>query len=229
METAYEAAHEAFLRIHLEARKGERKARLERGHNHGERLFCRNVWWELKGSFAGLHPEYEVTDWRGKSYFADFAYRVPGWRVALLWEIKGFNSHVKEMDRNKFCEECRRELYLEALGYRVISIAYDDVERNPELIVALMRMLLGRYEPSAATVRPALFEENELIRYAAMLARPIRPKDAELHFGINHRTAVRLLRSLCDKGWMSVVARGAGERIVQYALTSNGLAYMSRQ
>ncbi len=225
----FEQTHAAFIRCHLDLRSGERKGRLERGHGHGEKLFCQNIWWELKGNFDGLHPEYEVTDWRGKSYFADFAYKIPGWKVTLLWEIKGFNSHVKEMDRNKFCGECRRELYLEALGFRVISIAYDDVESNPGLIVALMRMLLSQYETSQTPVKRAVFEENEVIRLAARQARPTRPKDVEDHFEINHRTAVRLLRSLCEKGWMAPVARGAGERIVQYELTRGGLESMWRK
>jgi very-short-patch-repair endonuclease len=114
---------------------------LERGHGHGEKQFCQHIWWELKGNFDALHPEYEVTDWRGKSYFADFDYKVPGSKATLLWEIKGFNSHVKEMDRNKFYMECKRELYLEALGFRVISIAYEDLESNPRLIISLIRSL----------------------------------------------------------------------------------------
>ncbi|WP_373229239.1 hypothetical protein [Cohnella sp.] len=78
-------------------------------------------------------------------------------------------------------ERCRRELYLEALGFRVISIAYDDVESNAGLIVALMRMLLSQYETSQTPVKRAFFEENEVIRLAASLARPTRPKDVEDH------------------------------------------------
>ncbi|MFC5700825.1 hypothetical protein ACFPVX_06005 [Cohnella faecalis] len=225
----FEEAHKEFIGRHLNLRKGERRGRLERGHRHGERLFCEKIWWELKGGFDDLHPEYEVTDWCGKSYFADFAYKVPGWKVTLLWEIKGFNSHVKEMDRNRFCGECRRELYLEALGFHVISIAYDDVESNPELIIAFMRMLLSRYETRKEPVLRSFFEENEVIRLAAGLARPIRPKDVEEHFGINHRTAVRLLKSLCTKGWLVPLMRGTGNRKVRYELTRAGMESMWRK
>ncbi|QNK54903.1 hypothetical protein [Paenibacillus sp. PAMC21692] len=219
----FEVAHAAFIQNHLNRRNGERRGRLERGHRHGEKLFCQNIWWELKGSFDALHPEYEVTDWRGKSYFADFAYKVPGSRVTLIWEIKGFNSHVKEMDRNKFCMECKRELYLEALGFRVISIAYDDLENNPGLIVSLIRMLLSQYEMSQTPCKPVVFEENEAIRLAVKLSRPIRPKDVEDHFEINHRTAVRILKSLYEKGCLLPVSRGRNVRIVQYELTRAGM------
>ncbi len=94
----FEVSYEAFMQHHLQSRNGERKGRLERGHLEAEKLFCQRVWWELRGNFDGLHPEYEVIDWRGKSYFCDFAWLTP--HVKLLIEIKGFGPHVRDMDRN---------------------------------------------------------------------------------------------------------------------------------
>ncbi|MNI33641.1 hypothetical protein D3C73_876000 [compost metagenome] len=92
----FEEAHLQFINGHLADRPaGERRGRLERGHQHAEALFLRNVWWPLRGHFTALHPEYEVTDWRGRSYFADFAW-LPGY-VKLLIEIKGYASHVRDM------------------------------------------------------------------------------------------------------------------------------------
>lgn len=70
----YEQAHEAFIEKHLASRNGERRGRLERGHRHAEEMFLQNVWWPLRGDFNDLHPEYEVLDWRGRSYFADYAF-----------------------------------------------------------------------------------------------------------------------------------------------------------
>jgi hypothetical protein len=138
----FEKAHERFIKGHLDWRTGERRGRLERGHQHGEKLFLQNIWWPLKGGFDDLHPEFEVMDWRGKSYFGDFAY-TPKNTPKFIWEIKGFNSHIKEMDRQGFGNECKRELFLAGLGYQVVSFAYDDVRQQPELIVALLRMLLS--------------------------------------------------------------------------------------
>ncbi|WP_235886265.1 hypothetical protein [Paenibacillus cymbidii] len=103
----FQTAHEAFIGAHLERRSGERKGRLERGHDHGEKLFLQQVWWLVKGDFEHLHPEYELQDWMGRSYFADFAWLPPGW-IRLLIEIKGFSSHVRDMDRHKFCRELNR-------------------------------------------------------------------------------------------------------------------------
>ncbi|CAH1205319.1 hypothetical protein PAECIP111893_02323 [Paenibacillus plantiphilus] len=58
--------HKMWLDFHCRRRSGERRGRLERGHQHGELLFLRNVWWPLFGQLEHLHPEYEVTDWGGE-------------------------------------------------------------------------------------------------------------------------------------------------------------------
>ena len=197
----FATAHEAFVRRHLARRKGERKGRLERGHRHAETEFLRNVWWPLMGNFDHLHPEFEVTDWRGHSYFADFAY-LPPENLRLLIEIKGFNSHVRDMDRKKFCNELNRELFLQAIGYRLISLAYDDVAERPEQCQMLLRMFLDRFLPSRRTAQRAVFAEKELVRFAAGLPGPVRPIDVCRHFGVNPRTAVRMLHRLRDKGWL---------------------------
>src|SRR5690606_19843686 len=121
----FEQAHAAWLADHLRRRTGERRNRLERGHAHAEKLFARNVWWELKGSFDHLHPEYEVSDWRGRPYFADFCYKLG--RQKLLIEIKGYAPHVRDQDRRGFSMELNRETFLTGIGYTVISFSYDDV------------------------------------------------------------------------------------------------------
>lgn len=224
----FEETHQAWVRHHLDSRTGERRARLERGHSRGEALFLKNVWWPLRGSFDHVHPEYEVLDWRGRSYFADLAW-LPGY-AKLLFEIKGYASHVRDMDRHKYCNELNRETFLHAMGYHVISFAYDDVEQRPDVCIALLRMVLSRYTPSQAPVSRALLAEKEIVRLAIQLARPIKPKDVERHFDIDHRTAVLMLQKLCAKGWLqpSLTLRAKEspeevhprqrERIVRYEL-----------
>ncbi|MGZ9583308.1 hypothetical protein [Paenibacillus marinisediminis] len=219
----FEEAQASFHEHHLAARSGERRGRLERGQRHAETLFLRNVWWPLQGHFHDLHPEYEVLDWRGRSYFSDYAW-LPG-HVRLLIEIKGYASHVRDMDRQKYCNELNRETFLYAMGYHVISFAYDDVEQRPELCLTLLRMVMSRHQPSSTSVTRALMAEKEMIRFAIQLARPIRPKDVERHFEISHRTAVKMLHRLCQKGWLSSVHRGKGVRVVQYELAQDVLKY----
>ncbi|GIP34611.1 hypothetical protein [Paenibacillus sp. J2TS4] len=217
----FKEAHSAFIEDHLNKRSGERRGRLERGHGHAETLFAQNIWWPLKGHFDELHPEYEVPDWRGRSYFADFVFAPKLWRILI--EIKGFSEHVANMDRRKYCNELNRETFLSGMGFRVISFAYDDVAQRPDLCIYLLRILLNRYESANANVERVFFADNEILRYSLFLARPIRPIDISRYFSIDHRTAVARLKRLCHKGWLKPIIRGTGQRILSYEVTKQGL------
>lgn len=220
----FDIEYNALIEHHLARRTGERRGRLERGHRHAEALFLKQVWWPLRGNFNGIHPEYEVLDWRGKSFFADLAWF--SGPIKLLIEIKGFNPHVRDMDRQKYCNELNRETFLHAMGYQVISFAYDDVEQHPELCITLLRMILMRYQPSQSPVTRSMLAEKEIIRLANQLAQPIRPIDVEHHLGISHRTAVSLLQKCCQKGLLTPSPRGSGERNVRYSITPEAFEYL---
>lgn len=109
------------------------------------------------------------------------------------------------MDRLKYCNELNRETFLQSIGFRVISFAYDDVEQRPELCITLLRMVLSTYQSGQPPVSRALLAEKEIIRLAITLARPLRPKDVEQHFEVDHKTAVHMLSKLRTKGWRSLV------------------------
>lgn len=221
MFVEFEQAHEQWIQSHLARRSGERKSRLERGHGYAEKLFVRRIWWKLTGSFDGLHPEYEVTDWRGRPYYADFAW-MPGF-AAILFEIKGFGPHVRDMDRKRYCDECNRETFLQALGFRVVSIACDDVEERPDLVMNLLRMLMSRYMPARSPATPLALAEKEIVLLAGKLGRPLRPIDVSDHLSINYRTTRRCLQALCNKGWLRPVvsADGNASRVSRYVLAGN--------
>jgi hypothetical protein len=216
----FEQAHAAWLEDHLKRRKGERRSRLERGHAHAEKLFARNIWWEVKGNFDHLHPEYEVADWRGRPYFADFCYRLG--RLKLLIEIKGYSTHVRDMDRTSFSRECNRETFLTGIGYTLISFSYDDVNAQPDLCITLLKLVLSNFEPQTKPSERTIFAENEVLRLALHLARPIRPIDVAKHFGINHRTAVKLLQTLTAKGKMRPSRISQGGKVMSYELVWSG-------
>lgn len=194
---------------------------MERGHQEAEKLFCHNIWWILQGNFDDLHPEYEVLDWRGRSYFCDFAWltRV----VKLIIEIKGFGPHVRDMDRQSYCNELKRETFLAAMGYQVISFAYDDVAHRPELCITLLRMVLSRYQPMASPDTLQGVAEREIIRLDRLLARPLRSIDVVTQPSINHRSAVRVLQSLCAKRWLTAVTAPNGKYVVKYELQPNAM------
>lgn len=217
----FEKAHEAFIEAHLNRRTGERRGRLERGHREAEKLFCKNVWWRLRGNFEGLHPEYEVMDWRGISYFCDFVWIFLS--VKFVIEIKGFGPHVRDMDRQKYCNELNRETFLGAMGYQVVSFSYDDVVSRPDLCVTLFRMFIGRYQAEAAPIGLNGLVERETIRLACGLSRPIRPIDVADHLKVNHRVAVRTLRSLSEKGLFTPLSGSQGKHIVRYEMNPAAL------
>jgi hypothetical protein len=222
--SSFEERHSLFLKEHLRKRQGERRGRLERGHGHGERTFLQNVWWPFRGDFSSLHPEYEVLDWRGRSYFADFAW-LPG-HVKLLIEIKGFASHVQNMDRQKYSNELNRETFLLAMGYQVVSFAYDDVEQRPELCISLLRMVSSRFVPQQGRTSKTQLIEKEAIRLAVQLARPIRASDLTNHLEIDVKTAFVLMQRLTEKGWITPVIKGKGLRIHKYELTRQAFDFL---
>lgn len=219
----YEEAHTSFIEQHLASRTGERRGRLERGHRHAERLLLQNVWWPLRGDFVDLHPEYEVLDSQRKSYFADFAF-LPG-PIKLLFEIKGYASHVRDMDRLKYCNELNRETFLYGMGYQVISFAYDDVEQRPEVCIMLLRLVISRHlmvEAPNGRLKP---DEKEILRFVNRQAGNVRPKEVASYFELDPKTVSRILSKLCEKGWLTPVKRGMGIKNVEYKLARDVLYY----
>jgi DNA-binding MarR family transcriptional regulator len=114
----------------------------------------------------------------------------------------------------------------ETMGYHVISFAYDDVERNPALCMTMLRMVISRHQSSQSPISRVMLSEKEVMRLAIQQAEPIRSKDMEKHFEIDHKTAVNLLRKLCAKGWLLPSYRGNRERIVRCELAHDFSRYL---
>lgn len=180
----------------------------------------------LRGNFDDLHPEFEVLDWRGRSYFCDFAWLTKF--VKLIIEIKGYGPHVRDMDRQKYCNELNRETFLAAMGYQVISFSYDDVAHRPELCITLLRMLISRFQTATSPVSLDNVIEREIIRLTYTIAKPLRPIDIRTHLDINYRTAVRVLQSLCKKGWLIPQAGAEGKNILRYELVKRDHMHLMR-
>lgn len=115
----FEEAHGLFIDQHMKSRTGERRGRLVRGNNFAEKLFLQNVWWPMFESLDDLHPEYEVYDWNRKSQFLDFAF-LPQTGSSFGIECDGYQSHVKDMDREKFNYSVNRDTFLTGMGWRMI-------------------------------------------------------------------------------------------------------------
>lgn len=209
----FEDQHQQWLDKHIRRRSGERKSRLQRGHGHGERLFLERIWWPMFGSFEHLHPEYEIVDWRGQPYYVDFVW-IQG-QIRFAFEIKGYGPHVQNTDRIRYRRELNREIFLQTLGYRVISIPYDEIEENPRVILFLLRSLLAPYL-TAGIRHEYSWIEREVMQLAMLYGKPVRPIDLVSQLGMNKRTAIKHLQQLCDKGKLRPVHSGNTVRVTRY-------------
>jgi hypothetical protein len=209
----FEEAHALFIDKHLTERAGERRGRLVRGHNYAEKLFLQNVWWPLFESLDDLHPEYEVYDWNRKSQFLDFAF-LPQNGSSFGIECDGFQSHVKDMDRERFNYAVNRDTFLTGMGWRMIHFSFDDIQQRPEVCRMLLQLVMAPYLARKSAGVDILSKEKDVLRFAWRLGRLIRPKDVTKHFCINYRTARKLLQSLSEKGLLDPVK--VGERVRYY-------------
>ncbi len=214
---SFDVEHAKWIRYHSAKRRGERKDALRRGHGYGNRLFVEEIWWVLMGHFIGLHPEYEVRDWRGRSYFVDFLWIVGAHYFVI--EIMDYGSHGK--DRSKFRMDVNRGLFLQSQGYHYIEISLDELKENPAFILTMLRTILAPYlsattEASGDVVHMFTKTERQLMRYAARHQRMIRPSKAAKELELHKTTVIKYCRQLVAKGKLRAVPTGGTGRIFQY-------------
>ncbi|MBD2871316.1 hypothetical protein [Paenibacillus arenilitoris] len=219
---SFEGMHQLFIEKHLSGRSGERKGRLMRGHRYAEKLWLEQVWWPLLGNFDNLHPEYEVYDWNRKSVFLDFAYITPFGRFGI--ECDGFQTHVKDMDREKFSYSLNRDTFLTGLGWRMLHFSVDDIKHQPEVCRTLLQLALGPHLIRGVHAGTTSLIEKELLAFAWRLGRPVRSKDVCDEWRLDFRTAQKLLRALTDKGWLRPLA--GGKTIRYYELKEDSLRFL---
>ncbi|QHT62350.1 hypothetical protein GXP70_21785 [Paenibacillus lycopersici] len=206
--TTFEAAYELWIGAHAEQRTGERRGRLVRGHQYAEKLLLQHVWWPLFGNFDHLHPEYEVMDWNRKSQFMDFAYTPPFGRFGI--ECDGYQSHVKDMDRERFSYALNRDNYLTGMGWKMIHFSFDDIQHRPELCRMLLQLIVGPQllrSPRSEWAVLTLFEK-EVLRLACQMTKPIRTKDVSSYFQVGFRVARNALRKLCTIDLLTPISNG---------------------
>ena len=219
--------HQKWLAYHKKIRSGERLDRLERGHGHGEKTFVERVWWPIFGNLDNLHPEYEVSDWRGRPYFVDMVWK-PG-QVKFAIEIKGYGPHVQQMDRTRYRQELNRETYLQIAGYRVVAVPYDDLESTPDLTISLFKSLLIPSLLQNADGEKSRYTrmEKEILQLAVHSNGFIRPIDLVNTLGADSKTIRKYMNSLCKKGKFKPVTTRNCSRICRYeyvhSVLDNGL------
>lgn len=213
----FQEEHEKWLQWHLAKRAGERRDALIRGHGYGNRLFAEKVWWEMQGHFEGLHPEYEVMDWRHRSYFVDFMWIVG--RHHWVIEIMDYGSHGK--DRSSYRKDLNRALFLQSLGFGYIEISLDEMKENPGFVITMLRSILGPYLHAArgnngSIRRPYGKIERDLMKWAAMHNRVIQPSKAAGDLELDVHTVIKYCRRLVEKGKLRAIPSGRKGKVYRY-------------
>ncbi|SMF14390.1 hypothetical protein [Paenibacillus barengoltzii] len=210
----FEAEHEIWLQEHMKRRTGERLDALRRGHGYGNRLFVERIWWPLVGHFDGLHPEYEVKDWRGRSYYADFMWEVG--TVRIVFEIMDYGSHGT--DRTKYRMDLNRGLFLQSQGFLIYYIALDEMKENPSFILSSLRSILASYLSvvEGGALRAFSKIERDLMRAAVRHDRVIRPTEVARELELHPMTVIKYCRILAAKGKFRAIAKGSSGRITSY-------------
>lgn len=209
--------HEKWVQNHLARRAGERRDALVRGHGFGNRLFVEKVWWPLLGHFAGLHPEFEVLDWRQRSYFVDFMWIVGGHHWVI--EVMDYGSHGK--DRSKYRMDLNRALFLQSLGYGYIEVSLDELKDNPGFVLTMLRSILAPYlhlvrGDGEAVRHPFGKIERQLMRWAMLHERVIHPVKAANDLQLHKQTVIKYCRQLVAKGKLRAVPSGRTGKVYRY-------------
>ncbi|MDF2835284.1 MAG: hypothetical protein K0Q63_924 [Paenibacillus sp.] len=214
---SYSEEHERWIKRHAALRKGERLDALKRGHGYGNQLFAERIWWPLVGHFLGLHPEYEVKDWRGRSYFVDFMWLVGSMRI--VFEIMDYGSHGT--DRTKYRQDMNRGLYLQSQDCLVYCISLDELKENPSFVLSVLRSIIAPYL-AAVNGGTGIVErqygkiERELMRAAIRNNRIVRPKETARVLELHSHTVIKYCRVLVQRGKFRAVTTGKSERVVYY-------------
>lgn len=216
---SYETEHANWIRYHQTRRRGERLDALKRGHGYGNQLFAEKIWWNLLGHFNGLHPEYEVRDWRGRAYYVDFMLVIG--MIRIVFEVMDYGSHGT--DRTKYRQDLNRGLFLQSLDCLVYYISLDELKENPSFIQSVVRNILSPFTAAigggtsaSATERTYNRTERALMRVAIRNNRLIQPTKAARELELSPLTVMKYCRLLVDKGKFRAVPSGTSKRINFY-------------
>lgn len=119
-------------------------------------------------------------------------------------ECDGYQSHVKDMDREKFSYSLNRDTFLSGMGWRIIHFSFDDVQNRPEICRMLLQMVITPAllrNPSGQSLLPL---EREILRLSWSQKKGLRPKDVMLQYDVSW-TARKQLQELVRKGFMRPV------------------------
>lgn len=197
----FEDEYLTFMESHIQTTTGFANERLRTHHGYAEKLFLKNVWWPAFQHFDGLHPEYEVHDYRDGFRYIDFAYLHDNFRIAI--EIDGLGPHWRNITRSQFCEQYQRQNQLVIDGWYILRFGYDDVNERPRLCQQAVEQLMGRLLGYVSTrVRNLGIMEREVLLLAIRNGHPITPKQVANLLHVSTDSAIKYLQNLCASSWL---------------------------
>jgi hypothetical protein len=210
----YERKYAAFMEHQQIGRSGESLRRLQEGHGYLEQLFLQQVWWPAVGSFEHLYAEYEVSGLVQGFRFLDFAYLRPPYR--LCFELDGFGSHAKDLNRWQFADQLQRQNHLIFEDWKVFRFALDDVKEKPQRCQLFIQQLLGKYYGSLLVAPHLSQKERQLAQLFVHLGQEVTPTSAAAFLQSSRDHTRRILSSLHAKG--IIVPLKGKQRIRAYIL-----------
>ncbi|MOA24760.1 hypothetical protein D3C78_1454520 [compost metagenome] len=144
--------------------------------------------------------------------------------MQLAIEIDGYGPHLRDISREQFSDQCRRQNDLIIDGWKILRYSYDDIREIPRFCQQKLQQFMGRWLGDEQRSIEADWREKEIIRLFLKNAVPITPGDICIHFGVKSKTARKWLHGLMIKGWILPV--GGSERIRSYKLNLAGRDYL---
>ncbi|MFC5702471.1 helix-turn-helix domain-containing protein [Cohnella faecalis] len=197
----FENRHAEWIERQAKNRSGESLRRLREGHSHNEKLFAEQIWWPVIGSFECLLAEHEVRNYRDGSYFLDFGYVRPPYK--LDWEIDDFSSHAKNINRRNFDYEKERQNQLMLDGWQIYRFSLDAIKERPRHCQQFVLQVLGKLYGGASSQPndiPLTSQQRDIMRMAAIVRRAITPSEICRTMNVHPQTARKRLSELVQAG-----------------------------
>lgn len=218
----FASEYESFIQSHIRRRTGERRRRLKDGHGLSERIFVEKVWWPAFGHFDGLHPEYEVFDFKDGYRYIDFAYIHEHFRVAI--EIDGLGTHWRNITQWQFSDHLQRQNHLVIDGWHVLRFPFEEVDQRPRLCQQTVHQLMGRLLGGTTLDMSTLSVlDREIVRFLVRALKPVTPSQVADSLRISSDAAIRHLHQLIDEEWVQPASGFARVRSYKLHSTKQGI------
>jgi hypothetical protein len=214
----FQQAYEVWLQTQLSDCKRVRRKRVAALHRDREPTFLREVWFPVMGSLEGVVPEYEIMGEEGRVRYLHYAFLRGGMQVNV--EVDDNTSNGSDFERRAFTQGRRRDMYLEATGWRVLRLALDDVMNRPLACRELLERWMVRWGGRARRMTEQQWRQEQVTLLARNGSRYITLTEVSEHLSVCDKTARMIMRELMKQGTFAAACTGK-QRIHRYKLLTS--------